>query len=542
MENINHLNQIRKIYLVHDYTTLSVLMILSLVIMFYLIPRKLSNGYTKDLISNWRMRPIMGFNPETISDSNSSIYYINEQLGLGQWEGIVKSCNCFLSANENYSNNLYRKKCNKKMLKNGCENINKIPARSFIAWKGIILNPEISKNNLEYLHYLKDYSDERCEDDLKDCGYLDSNYELKLCLPKNVLCPINHIFIDQNPIVESILFYKNIKLNDDYYLHYTNEKSSGKILVQLKISELMPCGNPLNDNRKSMEYFLYKIEKFKCEDSVEDFRYYEIDFENKSTLYDENGITEIVNNLPFYELNNNTQQLFIRSYIGLTKKIKFDSSYLDFFAHFNYNLIINNSLRLFMFFIMGCIIYFSINDNHKRGNNKKMFVNDVISRILIQISISVIIYDTYLLYDYNTKLYYLFSYMSSITSYGTTKIYEYITIFSFLDLYILFALTFLFFYNPFFLLSEKLSKICPKLFLKNANNNINKNNSSANVEIVANQINNDKNMNGFERIKDANKEVQDKFEEKYSNENENKNEVNPNDLNINFDEKPPNNI
>ena len=80
MENKNNINQIRKIYLVHDYTTLSISLILTLVIIFYLIPRELSNGYSKDLISNWRMRPIMGFNPEEISETNSTTYFINEQF------------------------------------------------------------------------------------------------------------------------------------------------------------------------------------------------------------------------------------------------------------------------------------------------------------------------------------------------------------------------------------------------------------------------------------------------------------------------------
>ena len=547
MENTNNLNQIRKIYLVHDYTTLSISLILTLVIIFYLIPRELSNGYSKDLISNWRMRPIIDFNPEEISETNSTTYFINEQLGLGQWEGIIKSCDCNLSQNEKYSQHFFRKKCSKTMLKYNCKNINKIPPKSYTAWKGKKLNPIISKNNLDYLSYLLQYSDESCEGNLKDCGYLDSNYELKLCLPQNILCPINHIFIDKNPNIASTYFYKNIKLNDNYYLHYTNEKSNGKILVQLKISELIPCGNILNDNRYEMESFLYKIEKFKCEDGIEDYRYFEIDYENKSTLYNENGISDIVNKLPFYQFNNNNQQLFTRSYIGLTKKVKFYSYHLEFFAHLKYNIVINNCLRLFIFLIIGCLISFSIKDNNKRGNNKKMFINDVISRIFIELALFIMIYDSYFLYDYNTKLYYLIYYMSPISSYGLKKIYNYITIFSSLDLYILLGSIYLVFYNPFFLLSEKFAKICPKFFNKNLsgnfnqNNGINKNNSSANVEIVANQINNENNMNGFERIKDVNKEVQEKIEEKYINENEDINGVIPSN-NINFDEKPPNNI
>ena len=536
----NNINQIKRLYLSHDYTSLSILIVVECLIIFYLLPRKYSNGYTIDLINNWRMRPIVGFEPEELTTINSTVYYLNEQLGLGNWEGIINSCNCLSSTNSKYSNQLIRKKCNKNMLKSDCVNINKIPPKSYYSWKGVILNPKLSRNTLTYLDYLKYYSNYECLVDQIDCGYLDSQYELKLCLPKDSLCPINHIFIDQNPLIENTPFYyKNIKLNDNYYLHYTNQKYNGIVLVQLKISELMPCGNPLNENRKEMEYILYANEKFRCEDSVEDYRYFELDYENKTTLYNENGIKEIIENLPLYSIKDNNQQLFYRGYIGISKKIQFNDGNLDFLDSIKRNLIINNFLRFILILCIMGVIYLSIKTNDRRINNKKILRQDIINRLFIEVGYLVLMFDSLYLYSCNSRIYYLLFYISAITSIGSKKVFHTVSLFSFLDLYICCGLVFLIFYNPFFFLSEKFAKCLPK----RKDNNLKNNQSSAiNVEIVANQMQDNNVNNEFNRIKEANKEneINNTFEEKYTNEI-NKNN-NPGITDEKIDDKPPNNI
>ncbi len=536
----NNINQIKRIYLTHDYTTFTILVTLAVLLIFYLFPREYSNGYTKDLIDNWRMKPIIGFEPEELDTINSTVYYINQQLGLGNWEGIINSCNCLSSTNSKYSNQLIRKKCDKKMLKSGCSDINKIPPKSYFAWKGKVLNPKLSRNTLNYLDYLQGYSNFECLIDQIDCGYLDSHYELKLCLPKDVLCPINHIFIDQNPIFENTPYnYINIQLNNNFYLHYTNEKSNGIVLVQLKISELMPCGNPLNENRKEMEYYLYSIDKFRCEDSVEDYRYFELDYENKTTLYNENGIKEIIDNLPLYNIKESNQQIFYRGYIGLSQKIKFNEANLDFLENLKKNIVINNLLRLVLIFCILGVIYLSIKTNDRRINNKKIFRQDIINRVFIEFGYFVLTFDSLYIYSCNSRIYYLLFYVSSITSLGAKKVYYNVSLFSFLDLYICCGTIFLIFYNPFFFLSEKFAKCLPK---KKVNNLKNNQSSAINVEIVANQMQDNNINNGFDRIKNANKEneINNTFEEKYTNEI-NKNN-NPGITDEKNDAKTPNDI
>ena len=526
----NNIIYLRKIYKIHDYSQLLIFIMLNILILLYLIPRKCSNGYIIDLIKNWKMKPITSFNPE-IPKINNSNYYLNEQLGLGQWEGIVNSCNCLLSVDSEFSNQLFRKKCNKKMLKSGCENIEKIFPVSYSVWKGILLNPIISNDNLSYIDYLKDYSNFDCEKNFNDCGYLDSNYGIKLCLPKTKKCPINHIYIDKIAIPEySIYNYTNIKLNDEYYLHYTNEKKNGIVLVQLKISELMPCGNALNENRKEMEYLLYSIDKFKCEDNVEDYRFFELDYENKSVLYLENKIFDIVNNLPLYEFKDNNQQIFYRGYIGLTHKIKIYHSHLIFFEHLKHNLTTHNLIRLLIFLILILIILFSIKENNKRGYNIKMFRRDIIIRIILEIGMFLTLYNSFYLFLNNKKIYYLLFHISPITSLGTKKIFNNITLFYLLDFYIICILIFLLFFNPFFLLSGKIAKCFPQ------KKNDNQLNNQSSINVIGNHIL-DINNNSFAKIKKVNDNI---IVEKSHNEIIN----NPNDKNkdIIIDEKQKNEI
>lgn len=160
----------------------------------------------------------------------------------------------------------------------------------------------------------------------------------------------------------------------------------------------MPCGNALNENRKEMEYLLYSIDKFKCEDNVEDYRFFELDYENKSVLYLENKIFDIVNNLPLYEFKDNNQQIFYRGYIGLTHKIKIYHSHLIFFEHLKHNLTIHNLIRLLIFLILILIILFSIKENNKRGYNIKIFRRDIIIRIILEIGMFLTLYNSFYLF------------------------------------------------------------------------------------------------------------------------------------------------
>ena len=97
-------------------------------------------------------------------------------------------------------------------------------------------------------------------------------------------------------------------------------------------------------------------------------------------------------------------------------------------------------------------------------------------------------------------------------------------------------MVFLIFYNNFFFLCEKIAKCLPNIYVNNLKNN---QSSAMNVQIVENQIQDNNNNNGFDRIKNANKDNQNStFEEKYTY------EINPNNNpwtnEEKIDEIPPN--
>ena len=59
--------------------------------------------------------------------------------------------------------------------------------------------------------------------------------------------PINHIKIDKSQFPSGNLTYKTLKIDNDYYLHYTNERSTS-VIVDLKISHTEPFTHENEEN------------------------------------------------------------------------------------------------------------------------------------------------------------------------------------------------------------------------------------------------------------------------------------------------------
>ena len=140
------------------------------------------------------------------------------------------------------------------------------------------------------------------------------------------------------------------------------------------------------------------------------------------------------------------------------------------------------------------------------------------------------LYNSFYLFLNNKKIYYLLFHISPITSLGTKKIFNNITLFYLLDFYIICILIFLLFFNPFFLLSGKIAKCFPQ---KKNNNQLN---NQSSINVIGNHIL-DINNNSFAKIKKVNDNI---IVEKSNNEIIN----NPNDKNkdIIIDEKQKNEI
>jgi len=176
-------------------------------------------------------------------------------------------------------------------------------------------------------------------------------------LPENYKCPINDVFVDKNEkIVENQrknFNYQTFELKDGFFLHFTNERiDDGDVLVEMKIKEISEkCSNKLD------EYFLIdyskKYKNFVCEENFLDERFFFIDSLKKSSVYEENGILNI---LPKnYKFSDNEMKIGVSNYIGIKNHKNFNKKFIDGFILFkNKNFNQNFEIFVFIFFILSC--------------------------------------------------------------------------------------------------------------------------------------------------------------------------------------------
>ena len=166
---------------------------------------------------------------------------------------------------------------------------------SYLLWKGNNLKLE-RLNEFNYINiYSSSYS--------KLCG--KDNLGNNLYFPENIDCPINDIFFSKSN--DNIPGYTKIKLNNDNYLYYTNQSNSGKIIIDLRISNMPEI--PLNPEGDSESNY-YSIPFYEDFDSDNFKKLYSINylginsssiskdkldkFEKKVKVYHKIYITKIV--------------------------------------------------------------------------------------------------------------------------------------------------------------------------------------------------------------------------------------------------------
>ena len=89
--------------------------------------------------------------------------------------------------------------------------------------------------NFSYYELLKNSNRDKCPENLKQCGILDT-YGNKLCLSKNIDCPVNEIIIDSSEKIGNykskgykVVNYRLTRFYNDCYLYYTNTKTDNNI-------------------------------------------------------------------------------------------------------------------------------------------------------------------------------------------------------------------------------------------------------------------------------------------------------------------------
>ena len=106
-------------------------------------------------------------------------------------------------------------------------------------------------DNKSFIEYAKDYSvpnGENCKDNYKKCGLLNIEGRV-LCLPNDEDCPLNDFVISDSNKDSDYPDYKKKTVSygspaTDKYFYYTNKKTDNPIIVDLKLSNGLPCMEP----------------------------------------------------------------------------------------------------------------------------------------------------------------------------------------------------------------------------------------------------------------------------------------------------------
>ena len=146
-----------------------------------------------------------------------------------------------------------------------------------------------------------------------------------MCLKESEKCPINKVIINNNSTSPDDFGYTVIDLDDDFYLHYTNEDVNNYIITGFNLSEGKICANPFFHNLNNFEqYFLEKNFNFsgcnkEYNDNLYDEKsYFELDTITREKLLEDNNLLSYINSLPNYPINNlqSTLTLFSKTYTG----------------------------------------------------------------------------------------------------------------------------------------------------------------------------------------------------------------------------------
>ena len=303
---------------------------------------------------------------------DSSIISFNtsckDPIKLGFWGGMRKGCDCIginsLDIKTEHRNHAFNGSCSKNETLAGCKEIKKIDPININNYEGYKFCP-IKGNNYAKLLENSVPPESNCTEGKKQCGILDTRGQ-KLCLNSNEICPINDIIInnDNNTINEnSKINYTTIKLNNEKYLHYTNQAINKQLIINFKLSNDFPCIYP----GEFSWYYYYPLEPnngtcaTNISDKTRDDRYEKIDIINKSILYKDNNIHDKIkdiSNYPFYNLNNDNITFYTRTFLGLEKKCMESNGFsFDYFNSLNSKINVIQGLIILIIVFFGLLIF-----------------------------------------------------------------------------------------------------------------------------------------------------------------------------------------
>lgn len=339
-------------------------------VLYFFFP-KYTNEYYTTLGSNWFSSPIIDIELSSVKTDKS--------IPILKDEGYYSYCNCGTS--------YYKGKCLEKD-KSSCKEVKETFETELFKWKGKYINI-IRNNALNMLSFNKYRQKNECDESKKSCGRLD---RFHICFNKDEICPINYIKInkDKNP-PEVNVTYKTVELSDGYYLHYTKEKTDGRIVVGFNVSEGTMCANPIRHNSIKGDHELYKgKDKCYCNNKY-DYSYKYLDINSKYNFYTDNQMIDQFKNIPNYPIDDllvTNYSLFSKGYIfPKLDYLSFNEISSTLYLNFNNFSNIHNIIRFVFFLIaLALVSIFSIWRMIKSENITKFF--EIKFYILIRIAIT----------------------------------------------------------------------------------------------------------------------------------------------------------
>ena len=286
-------------------------LLVSLAIFYYIFEVQLVDaklGYLELFEHNWNKGPIMNI----VEGENGTCPENYEYLIDDYWPGTIDGCLC---------KSVFKGSCSSQISSSQkCIDIPSIDKFKFKLWRNKLLCALRLPTNYRNINNIR----QMCLPQEKKCGLIDSLGNF-LCIPIDFSCPINYINISNNSSQVNFSHFHQVNIVENISLIYSNTNTEGRILVEFRVSEKIPCADPDYENTGDNE--VYILDKFyhrnKCFQGISgnkyDNRYNYLDTYEYSKLVIDSGLINELKKLPFfpYESNlNHSINLYTRNFIG----------------------------------------------------------------------------------------------------------------------------------------------------------------------------------------------------------------------------------
>ena len=240
---------------------------------FKISPHPLNDERKENLKEFYNMKPILNIIESNISNLFNESYFPL----FGKYKGLngghaFKNCDklfegtCLEDKEKNEDKYCPTDEDGSKLDWKTCVDYIPIPEVNYIHYihnnEKYYYSEKINKTN-EMLFKMTVKEKEKCPENTKNCGILSLGS--RLCFNIEDECPINDIIINrQSEYIDNNIIYKSLKMKENEYLHYTNEKTDNQIIFDLILSLEHPL-SIIETSKKKYFNIIYKLCQYENE-------------------------------------------------------------------------------------------------------------------------------------------------------------------------------------------------------------------------------------------------------------------------------------